>query len=271
MGLFIIWVAYSIYLISYTSSIGDQTPQLCPASVTQPPVFYSNHPFIGANVTPWYFWSTWTICFCYACATITPTSSLYLFKLLLNLNYRLYNRIFKFWWLKFLRWQRNWFYVLTGIINNCLDIITHQWLYGSGTPPAVSEILGRYFIVIIFLSSWPFLIFQVLLLFQLWQENFSSIPMLLEVFLWCFCICQTNPDFYFGLRILYLPKLLRKLLVCVGMWVIPSPALLRRTLWAYRTLYSGPDHFLDWFFIFYSRFLNLKFILKFSILIYKNI
>ena len=147
------------------------------------------------------FWSTSSIYFYNACISITPTSSLYLFKLLLNLNYRLYNRIFKFWWLKFLRWQRNWFYVLTGIINNCLDIITHQWLYGSGTSPEVSKILGRYFIVIIFLSSRPFLIFKVLLLFQLWQEKFSSIPMLLEVFLWLPPISSSTPDFVIGVHI----------------------------------------------------------------------
>ena len=79
-------VAYSICLVTPTSPIGDPIPQLCPASVTQPPVFYSNLAFIGANVTPWYFWSTSSICFHYACATITPTSSLYLFKLLLYLN-----------------------------------------------------------------------------------------------------------------------------------------------------------------------------------------
>ena len=114
--------AYSICLVTPTSPIGDLIHQLSPASVTQPLVFCCILGFIGANVTPWFFWGTYNICVYYACATITPTSSLYLFKLLLNLNYRLYNRIFKFWWLKFLRWQRNWFYVLTGIINNCLDI-----------------------------------------------------------------------------------------------------------------------------------------------------
>ena len=45
-------VAYSICLVTPTSPIGDPIPQLCPASVTQPPVFYSNLAFIGANVTP---------------------------------------------------------------------------------------------------------------------------------------------------------------------------------------------------------------------------